>query len=58
MKTIFAYSQTMPVIGGFLSKLTNNDNFIIIILIGKSTFMHTLVDYAAADGKRKEKADV
>ncbi|CAI2378899.1 unnamed protein product [Moneuplotes crassus] len=43
IKTIFAYMQTMPVIGGFLRK---------------STAIHKLVDMAGSDGSQKEKAEV
>ena len=58
LKTIFAYMQTMPVIGGFLSKYTFSlSSFIIIIPTGKNQFVHKMVDFAASDGK-KVKAEV
>ena len=53
LKTIFAYMQTMPVIGGFLSK-----NIFTLIPTGKSTFIHKLVDMASASDGKKEKAEV
>ena len=60
LRTFYAYCQTLPVIGGVLSKRTAcvfAVRYLLCCAVGNSTGLHKVVDYLA-DDKKKNKTEV